>query len=505
MNPPEPEDDPEEVKQRLKEDIEDYETIKAIVDHLSSLPAPKPDCICYTTIDADEPAKCVSCSGRLDPVRSLQIDRLNSLQRLVEVRWKLERARNREDAAAAQTSVFTARFEELEDLMDAKAEEYIRLEKDLQVMKEKVSDEIEKRTELQISKDALQAELDELSKSLMEEANNLKIHEERKREMHESREKALMQELTEAKTQLQMEQLRLRELKIKMEENRQDSEEATSTPFDSNASLNSNLSFSNARPVDPIDPVLLNEFKDFLSHAPTIKLNKLNTLGFMKNAYEDDITPCLRFGSNPRTSTKRLIDAIVQNSCFVEEMTMQQITAHTALLSQAAAADKANPSGDPKKKANANESTSTLPTQAIFQKTVLERISTWTSSSSSAAQSAIVPGGCSACGKIGPVKFQFKISELAEDQWCPICQQCRDRLVSVCEFYNFIRHIRQGLYSTRRHEDLYLEMLSLKRKMFFSRMGAAGHIKLERPFAKSRNLLRPDSQLLREFEAVMVP
>ncbi|KAI8834672.1 hypothetical protein BC829DRAFT_407046 [Chytridium lagenaria] len=478
------------------QDMETLKTLTSKVDQLSKLPPPKSDCACYIAIDADEPAKCVSCSGRFDSIRDLQMQRIEALKILAEVRRKMQKAKYMEDAAAAQTSVFTARIEELGDLMDSKAEEYIRIEKDLQVMKEKVADEIEKRTELQISKDDLQDELDELSKSLLEEANVLKSHEEKKREMFEDKEKILMKELTEARTQLQMEQLRLRELKLKMEETRQneDSLDRSLGQSDSASSLNSIASLSGSRPSDPVDPTLLTEFKDFLSYAPTIKLNKIATLQFMKNALEDDITPCLRFGGNPRTSTKRLLDAIILNSCFIEEMTSTQMVAHNSLLIQSQSVKLTPPTDAP-----------ITPTQAIFQKTVLERISTWTSSSSSAAQSAIVPGGCSTCGKIGVVRFQFKISEQPEDPWCPICGQCRDRLIAVCEFYNLIRHIRQGLYSTRRHEDLYLEMLALKRKIFFARMGAASHVKLEKPFAKSRTLLRPDSQLMRDFEAVTSP
>ncbi|KAJ3107643.1 hypothetical protein HDU97_003637 [Phlyctochytrium planicorne] len=511
IEPHQPDEDfnPEEELKELKRDSDMLNEMRGKVEYLSNVKNPRPDCVCYLAIDADRPSKCVSCSGKLDPVHLLQLERLRIHNRLEEVRKRLEKAKDREDSAAAQTSVFTAKIEELEDLMDSKAEEFVRIERDLQVMREKVADEIEKRTELQISKDALQDELDELSKSLFEEANMLKTHEEKKREMHETREKALMQELNEARTQLQMEQLRLRELKLKMEESRRDDEdgkEANIGPSEGGSSLfgsNSNIA-ADTRPVDPIDQALLSEFKDFLAYAPTMKMNKLSTLQFMKNAYEDDITPCLRFGSNPRTSTKRLIDAIVLNSCFVEEMTSAQIIAHNSLINTALINEKLAAAGDPKKKAAAAEAAAAaaaLPTHAIFQKTVLERISTWTTSSSSSTQSAIVPGGCSTCGRVGPVRFQFKISEQADDQWCPICAQCRDRLISVCEFYNLIRHIRQGLYSTRRHEDLYLEMLAIKRKMFFSRIGAASHIKMERPFAKSRSMLRPDSQLLRDFEA----
>jgi hypothetical protein len=91
-------------------------------------------------------------------------------------------------------------------------------------------------------------------------------------------------------------------------------------------------------------------------------------------------------------------------------------------------------------------------------------------------------------------------------------QDCQGRLVAVCEFYNFVRHIRQGLYSTRKIEDLYFEVLVLKRKMFYARVRALHLVGASRPFVAGtarpvsssslregggmHALLRPDSQLL---------
>ncbi|KAJ3121555.1 hypothetical protein HK101_006729, partial [Irineochytrium annulatum] len=92
----------------------------------------------------------------------------------------------------------------------------------------------------------------------------------------------------------------------------------------------------------------------------------------------------------------------------------------------------------------------------------------------------------------------------ADDPWCVICPQCRDRLVAVCDFYDFIRHVRQGLYSTRRSEDLWMEVVQLKRRMWYARVGAAGWAGNEgmrrRGVGLASRLVRPDSQLLRDFE-----
>jgi hypothetical protein len=53
------------------------------------------------------------------------------------------------------------------------------------------------------------------------------------------------------------------------------------------------------QPPDPVDPMLFQEFKEFMAAAPTV--NRIHTLSFMKNSLEDDVNPCLRFGANPRT------------------------------------------------------------------------------------------------------------------------------------------------------------------------------------------------------------
>ncbi|KAI9337666.1 hypothetical protein DFJ73DRAFT_848668 [Zopfochytrium polystomum] len=492
--------------------------LSARVDMLSSAPQPRISCPCCLVIDADDPSFCRQCKGHFVEVIRLQLERDSVQAVLNDEKTRLESLNAKEEMARQDAAKLSERVGELEKLMDAKAEEQARLQMDLQRMGEKIIEEIEKRAELQVSRDTLQDELEELTKSLFEEANVMVADEARKRHHHETREKTLEQELADLKVELQMEQLQLRELQIKMEESqaaaatrhRQHQQSEGSRPLSQSISL---------APEDIIDPMLLMEFQDFLKHGPTVKLNKIHTLPFMKNVIDDDVTPCLRFGGNPRTSTKRLMDAILMNSCFVEEMSPSQISAlqyqHQCLKEAADPGSPNAPSRSGARRASSMDpdkagviaavaASMSTPTQSIFQKTVLERLSTtWsiatTSSNASNLPPSIVVDGCSTCGRIGPTRHHFKISELASDTWSPICGSCRDRLVSVCEFYNFVRHVRQGLYSTRRHEDLFQEVLSLKRKMFFSRMGAFPFLAAERSL-NTRQLLRPDSQLLKDFE-----
>ncbi|KAJ3118317.1 hypothetical protein HDU96_002474 [Phlyctochytrium bullatum] len=579
-----------------------------------SLPAPSDTCPCRSVINPSSPAVCATCNGVIRPIFRLQQDRLRQLEAIVDARKRLQLSNAKEVATWGESQRLSTRITELESIMDEKAGEVDALHAELKAMGERVIEEIEKRAELQVSKDALQDELEELTKGLFEEANMLVSNEARRGHHHEVRVKNLEAELVEIKLQLQMEQLQLRELKVKMDE--EAAKNGTAKPADipvptttvadadpvsaplprTTAPLagtpnSDNTPLAALMPDPEIDPLLLAEFSDFLAQSPTVKLNKLHTIPFMKSTKDDDVVPCLRFGGNPRTVTSKLIDAIMLNSCFVEEMTPQQIALANQHLeppsiggaapSTATGADRLIPPAgsspapiagapgtpvDPTQRvrrptvdAERPASGTATPTQAIFQqRTVLERLSTWTAAAvasttsatsnpvspapaagvvapstsgvpaallltsptptpavpttSSAASSApaspspgasTAPTGCTACARPVFLRYHFRVSEQPDDAWCPICAPCRDRMVAACEFYNFVRHVRQGLYSTRRREDLFVEVMALKRRMFYARIGAAGLAGGAAGgwMGKPRGMVRPDSQLLRDLQA----
>ncbi|KAJ3104501.1 hypothetical protein HDU97_009114 [Phlyctochytrium planicorne] len=538
-----------------------------MVDPVEDLGDPDPKCSCRKVMDPAEPAVCASCRGLIRPIFRIQQETFKTLESLVDTRLKLQDSNQKEITTWEEGKKMTKRIEELEVIMDEKAKDMDEIHTELRQIGERVIEEIEKRAELQVSKDALQDELEELTKGLFEEANMLVSTEARRGHHHELRVKNLEQELQEIRLQLQMEQLQLRELKVKMDEEAKAAEERAKNGEDPAKPIASPVMPTkttlplrpdgSAGPTlipltdDPVDPLLFAEFEDFMSQSATVKLNKLHSIPFMKNTKDDDVNPCLRFGGNPRTYTNKLVEAIMMNSCFVEEMSPAQIASvnHEPTIGGAVGAtgNGANSPalgesrgrrptlGELDVKVEKPVSGASTPTQAIFQRTVLERISTWTltggtttpplpaattlpsatgaaGSNPSIATGGALPAGisagattphpgCSACGRTVHLKYHFRISEQPDDAWCPICQPCRDRLIAVCDFYNFVRHVRQGLYSTRRREDLFLEVLALKRKMFYARVGSAGSVGPERAFGRSKPMLRPDSQLLRDLHA----
>ncbi|KAI8995894.1 hypothetical protein BC832DRAFT_519797, partial [Gaertneriomyces semiglobifer] len=413
-------------------------------------------CYCRSVISETDPRQCRACKGILRPIAQLRREKDALLADLQQAQKRLQVLEERQDASTHEMSQLRIRVHDLEDAVASKDKELASVKVDLDRMGQKLIDEVEVRAELQHSKDALQEELEELTKSLFEEANSMVATEARQRYEHEKREKSLGKQLEDMKVQLQMEQAQLQELRSRMEAMEGVSLTVNLEPASQRSSIYSVKSDSASEsyadsvgPDEAIDPILFAEFQDFMTSSPDVKLSKMHTLHFMRNVLEDDVSPCLRFGGNPRTSTKKFIDAIIANTCFT--------------------IDFAAAGGYPM-----SQTRTPPPTQAIFNKSVMERLSNaFGGNSYQSAAATFSPNTCSTCGRTGQssCRFQFKVSASADDIWCPICANCRDRLVAVCEFYMFARHVRQGLYSTRKAEDVYLEMLTMKRKMFYARIG----------------------------------
>lgn len=217
----------------------------------------------------------------------------------------------------------------------------------------------------------------------------------------------------------------------------------------------------------------LNYFTEFIQISSKTKLNKINSIKYLSNILEDDILPCLRFGMNPKINGKKLVDSILSNVLFVEEMNAAQISEleqrdENLPLNQI----KYNQVSDLSPGAvETPDVSSATDNNASSQPSVLARLS---SAYKSIRSSSIVDGspGCSACGKTSEkYRYQFKITDISGDVWYPICLFCRSKMVAVCNYYNFIRHLRQGLYSSKKPKDLYIESLKLRRAMFYIRLG----------------------------------
>lgn len=56
-----------------------------------------------------------------------------------------------------------------------------------------------------------------------------------------------------------------------------------------------------------------------------------------------------------------------------------------------------------------------------------------------------------------------------------IDSHCRSKIVSVCDFFSFVRYYRQGFYTSFTNEHLYAHWLQLKRAMMYARTGSTSY------------------------------
>ena len=119
---------------------------------------------------------------------------------------KMEIANIKADHAQMQVSDYKKELDALMVKVVEKEKEIDSVKRDLDTIGEKLVDELERRGELQHSKDALQGELEELTRSLFEEANSMVSKEARARKHFEDHQNEIQKELDSTKLQLQMEQ-----------------------------------------------------------------------------------------------------------------------------------------------------------------------------------------------------------------------------------------------------------------------------------------------------------
>jgi hypothetical protein len=201
-----------------------------------------------------------------------------------------------------------------------------------------------------------------------------------------------------------------------------------------------------------IDQVQLEAFQQFVHAASTVPLKKLYQFAYMKYCQLEDVEPCLRFGPHSRLSVKKMMDYLLQQPCFIQQMTHEPTTA-----------------------ASQPSMTTVIPSSVAQRPQLWDRWSKSASTNNDTTPSSkkvqAVAIGCAACGRSRhptlDTYYQFKMDE--KDDWLPMDQYCRDRLVAVCEFFVFIRNIHLRLYANRAIDDLYTENIRLRLQMFYSR------------------------------------
>lgn len=137
-----------------------------------------------------------------------------------------------------------------------------------------------------------------------------------------------------------------------------------------------------------------------------------NTSPFLDRIYTEDILPCLSFNNNSNTLNDELLKSIQQNSVCIEDI-----------------------------------SNSILQSGSIDQS--LNKV----------------------CGlSNAPCICQYKIKLNENGPWIYISRLTRNRIISVCDFFTYLRYIKDGLVKSDVNE-IYWSIIDLRRKMALSRLG----------------------------------
>ncbi|XP_059481941.1 guanine nucleotide exchange factor for Rab-3A-like isoform X2 [Neocloeon triangulifer] len=64
--------------------------------------------------------------------------------------------------------------------------------------------------------------------------------------------------------------------------------------------------------------------------------------------------------------------------------------------------------------------------------------------------------------------YRLRLGE--EEQWHTISQLCRNRITAVCDFLNYLRYIERGLVKSSAH-DVFCELVRLRKEIILARLG----------------------------------
>lgn len=238
------------------------------------------------------------------------------------------------------------------------------------------------------------------------------------------------------------------------------------------------------------DPSLSEQFHTFLTTIESTPLHLLAQTPYLKQLQEEDIDATLKFGPTSRINTKKLSESISQNACYVEKIKKRNSMTSDDGKSLHSLASMGS-LGSFSSIGNLGKSSVT---KGIFIKSLSERMSHFANSfqsSSPPTHSNLNPNTtntntsisnqiththsfeyeqCATCQSNTSLTHHFKLSIEPEEEWLPICTFCRNRLVSVCDIWSFIRGYKSGVYKYN-EKDLFKRFVGLRKGMFYARLG----------------------------------
>ncbi|XP_059904710.1 rab-3A-interacting protein isoform X2 [Gadus macrocephalus] len=164
-----------------------------------------------------------------------------------------------------------------------------------------------------------------------------------------------------------------------------------------------------ARDCREVDAQLFGEFKAW-REDPTLDRSGC----FMERVYREDIHPCLTFSKSELGSA--ILDAVEQNTLSVEPVGFQPLPVVKASAMEC---------GGPKK--------------------------------------------CALSGQTKTCKHRIKFGDSSSYYY--VSPYCRYRITSVCNFFTYIRYIQQGLVKQQDAEQMFWEVMQLRREMSLAKLG----------------------------------
>lgn len=371
-----------------------------------------------------------SSLSNLTPI-SKQHERSNSNNSLIEEHSFLQQQQQQ-----SNTDYYTVIQRQSQEIQD--------LRQDLIKLNQKYVAQMERVKTAERAQFQVESELEDLSLKLFEQANEMVAQEKKARFYAEKKVAQLERELNKVYEELDNEKAQLKELREKF-----------TTAEDMIHPLSAIEKEDDCQFITPtiesnnvyLDDGWLSLFKDFLTVAPDTPLESIHRLPFLKHCLDLDIEPCLRFGNrSSRLTMKKVLDAVIRQPCFIESDTPKKRHSHDDRIS--------TPKQPPARRSSF----------ALFTSRLRSSIDE--------------PYQCYGCGSNMNTTdlYKFKLKE-SDTEWFWIDRSCRDRLVAVCDFYVFIRHVRQGLQSQRTINSLFQECVWLRLVMFWARSGVHHLIK----------------------------
>ncbi|XP_046878989.1 rab-3A-interacting protein isoform X2 [Hypomesus transpacificus] len=202
----------------------------------------------------------------------------------------------------------------------------------------------------------------------------------------------------------------------------QDLPPGTKTPFKkghgrnkstSSAMLGSQAELSVTQPIvrdcREVDSLLFSEFKAW-KEEPSLQ----RSCSFLERVYKEDIHPCLTFSKSELGSA--ILEAVERNTLSVEPVGFQPLPVVKASAVEC---------GGPKK--------------------------------------------CALSGQTKTCKHRIKFGDSSNYYY--VSPYCRYRITSVCNFFTYIRYIQQGLVKQQDAEQMFWEVMQLRREMSFAKLG----------------------------------